>query len=222
MTYKKYMTDPEICDELKREIGRIGGELELVEQAIKNPPIKPAKRVPSGYTKRDAMLAEMLERITIADVLRRYGYSEGKRGRCPCPVHDGRDNNMAYTDLRFRCFVCGAHGNIFDLAMGMFKLDFRGALDKLAWDLGFSPVELPPGREQEIRERKEAKAREREELSRQREEIVWQIHMLSAERRAWFLCEGDERLWGAAAHIAELDTEIDALELILKNLGGKA
>lgn len=53
------------------------------------------------------------ESLTMDDVLREYAPSTPRRGhRCPCPIHNGKDNNFSYTDHRFKCFVCGAGGDV--------------------------------------------------------------------------------------------------------------
>ena len=47
------------------------------------------------------------------DALELYAPSVQRRNRrCACPIHNGKDPNFAYTDRYFRCFVCGAKGDV--------------------------------------------------------------------------------------------------------------
>lgn len=79
---------------------------------------------------------EVKARITVPEVLLRYGLPTSSRGRIPCPIHQGEDPNFAYTDERFHCFVCGAGGSVIDLVMGLFGLTYPQALVRLDEDFG--------------------------------------------------------------------------------------
>lgn len=61
------------------------------------------------------------------------------RGRCPCPIHGGDNNNFSYDDRRFYCFTCGAKGDVISFVEQLFSLPFSEAVDKLARDFGIVP-----------------------------------------------------------------------------------
>ena len=47
------------------------------------------------------------------DVLTAYAPSTERRNhRCPCPIHNGKDFNFSYNSRWFKCFVCGASGDV--------------------------------------------------------------------------------------------------------------
>lgn len=51
--------------------------------------------------------------VTMEDVLRIYAPSVRTRNhRCPCPIHNGKDFNFSYTRTGYKCFVCGASGDV--------------------------------------------------------------------------------------------------------------
>ena len=75
--------------------------------------------------------------VTMRDVLSRY-HNLGKKNRCSCPIHNGKDNNFAYTDKVFHCWTCGAKGNVISFVMQMFNLNFRQALMKINIDFGLN------------------------------------------------------------------------------------
>ena len=111
---------------------------------------------------------EVKARITVPEVLLRYGLPTSSRGRIPCPIHQGEDPNFAYTDDRFHCFVCGAGGSVIDLVMGLFGLTYPQALVRLDEDFGLG---LMRGQRDERARRKAAEvARKRAQERRRRED----------------------------------------------------
>lgn len=83
---------------------------------------------------------EIKDRVTIRDVLIRYGYNEGRRGRAPCPLHHGRNNNFSYTKIFYKCFVCGESGDVIKLVQKLHGLTFPQAVVRINRDfnLGLS------------------------------------------------------------------------------------
>lgn len=51
--------------------------------------------------------------ITMEDVLEFYCPSTPRRHhRCPCPIHNGKDYNFSYMEKGYKCFSCGAKGDV--------------------------------------------------------------------------------------------------------------
>ena len=51
--------------------------------------------------------------VTMDEVVRVYVPSATPRHhRIPCPFHNGKDYNLSYTPHGYRCFVCGASGDV--------------------------------------------------------------------------------------------------------------
>ena len=64
--------------------------------------------------------------ITMEDVLSVYAPSTPrKRGRCPCPIHNGKDYNMSYTENGYKCFVCGSSGDVITFVKEVCELSTR-------------------------------------------------------------------------------------------------
>jgi len=78
--------------------------------------------------------------VSVPDALERYGDLSKRRGnRCPCPIHGGKDNNLAFRDDSFHCFVCNCGGDVITLVEKIFSLSFPDAVRKLAEDFGVAP-----------------------------------------------------------------------------------
>ena len=57
--------------------------------------------------------AAIHESVTMQDVLHTYApHIHTRNRRCPCPFHNGRDYNFSFTRSGYKCFVCGASGDV--------------------------------------------------------------------------------------------------------------
>ena len=88
-------------------------------------------------------------RLSIADVLSHYGYSVGRNGRAPCPLHRGKNLNFSYNRDVFHCFVCEENGDIFSLVMKMFGIPFKESVVKLNHDFFLGLSERKPTRREQ-------------------------------------------------------------------------
>lgn len=77
--------------------------------------------------------------VSMPSAIERYADPGRRRGRCPCPIHGGKDDNLSYTDTQFHCFVCGTGGDVISFVMKLFDLSFSDAVRKLGEDFGVSP-----------------------------------------------------------------------------------
>ena len=70
--------------------------------------------------------AEIRGAVTMEDVLHAYAPSVHTRNhRCPCPIHNGKDLNFSYTSNGYKCFVCGASGDVISFTQTMCQLSDR-------------------------------------------------------------------------------------------------
>lgn len=66
-----------------------------------------------------------------------------KNHRCPCPIHNGKDPNFSYTDQGYKCFVCGASGDVIAFVKEVCELSTRAdAMKKINADFS---LRLPIG-----------------------------------------------------------------------------
>lgn len=64
--------------------------------------------------------------VTMDDVLSLYSPSTPRRHhRCPCPIHNGKDYNFSYTERGYKCFVCGASGDVIGFVKEVCELSTR-------------------------------------------------------------------------------------------------
>lgn len=82
--------------------------------------------------------------VSIADVLAAAGVEAPHRGRrIPCPIHRGANESaFAVKGDHFRCFVCGAHGDVIDFAQSLHGLSWRDAVRHVG-QLGGIGSDLP-------------------------------------------------------------------------------
>lgn len=84
-------------------------------------------------------IAEIVRQSTLADVFEAHGLPPRKRG--PCPVCGTSSESKAFSSKneKWRCFACGAGGNVITLEMRLSGSSFGGAVEALAARLGLAP-----------------------------------------------------------------------------------
>ncbi|MBQ6189465.1 MAG: hypothetical protein IJK45_04750 [Bacteroidaceae bacterium] len=84
---------------------------------------------------------QQLRDLPIEGVAERLGL-QVVRHKALCPFHDDHHASLSFSVRRntYRCFACGAHGGVIDLAMNLLHKDFREAC---RW-LTDSPPSIPP------------------------------------------------------------------------------
>ena len=114
----------------------------------------------------DSLPAIVKSTVSPAQVAEAFGIEVDRHNRCACPIHHGKDHNMRLGERGYHCFVCGAHGDVFEFVRAMNQCSFP---DALAWLNETFALDLPLNRKPS-RAEIEASKRAREEARRQREE----------------------------------------------------
>ena len=70
---------------------------------------------------------EILESVSMPDVLGRYGIEVNRNGMCCCPIHNERHPSMKVFKDGYKCFACGSAGDIFRFVQEMEQCDFKTA-----------------------------------------------------------------------------------------------
>ena len=122
--------------------------------------------------------------------------------RIPCPLHGGHNRNFAYTDKFYKCYVCGAAGDIFKLVMEYFKIDFCASVTKLNHDFHLG-LELDNPTAESTSAAREAAERLREarEARKREEDVALEAYHAALDR--WVRL--DRQLWASPPGTAEHD-----------------
>ena len=98
----------------------------------------------------DRFELQKLRDLPIEGVAERLGLEVVKH-KCLCPFHDDHHASLSFSVRRntYRCFACGAHGGVIDLAMGLLNKPFLEACRWLADEHNViitdcKPREVPP------------------------------------------------------------------------------
>ena len=78
------------------------------------------------------------ERLTMRDVVERYGYSVDRAGFMCCPFHNEKTPSMKIFDKDYHCFGCGENGDAITFVQKLFNLSFQEALKKIDVDFGLN------------------------------------------------------------------------------------
>lgn len=120
--------------------------------------------------------------VTMEEVLRAYCPDlRIRHNRCPCPLHNGKDDNFSITAHGFKCFVCGASGDSIEFVKSYLGLPSRvDAMKRINADLR---LRLAIDECMSIEQDREIRARvEQAKAEREKEEAWWdEYHRLLDE-----------------------------------------
>ena len=167
---------------------------------------------------------EIRQRVSLSDVLSRYGFQPDRRGYINCPFHPGdRDASLrVYKDNTWHCFGCHKYGSVIDFVMEMEHMDFRQAclhLDRM-YDLRLMADQMDERQRraaqklatQREKAKEEAKFREIQrrqhllDLLKRRRELHWETILLSVNA---YDHEAAQKKALLQAEIERLDYEIE-------------
>lgn len=111
---------------------------------------------------------EIKNRVTMPDVVTRYGFKVGQNRRIPCPFHNGEDYNLGYKADFFKCFVCGVSGDVITFVQKYHGLSFSDTLVRMDEDfhLGLGVGEYLRERERLYQAQKAFEARHERKLKK--------------------------------------------------------
>ena len=152
--------------------------------------------------------------VTMEDAIRAYTAYEPRRHRIPCPIHNGENYNMSFTNTGYKCFVCGESGDVIKFVQTIFSLSSRtDAMAKINADFRLS---LPLDREistvenSAFIERRKAIEREREKRRVWEEglDALWAEWCRLDRQKRW--CKPGTGAWiEAVKNIDRISYEID-------------
>ena len=155
--------------------------------------------------------------VTMDEVLALYCPETPRRsGRCPCPIHNGKDYNFSFSRFGYKCFVCGASGDVISFVKEVQRCPTRGdAMKRINADFHLNlPLDSAVSEAQSAEiDRRRAEAQER----KKKIDAWWErYHALMDE---WIECDKIRRSadifseeWRSAVLRLEiLDDELNSL-----------
>lgn len=105
----------------------------------------------------ESFIQELLSRIDIVEVINKVSPLKrtGKNFMCCCPFHKEKTPSFSVSQQKqfFKCFGCGASGNVIGFLMRYEGLSYPEAIRKLAKSIGMTVPETPRDRETRTRVR---------------------------------------------------------------------
>lgn len=105
----------------------------------------------------ESFIQELLSRIDIVEVINKVSPLKrtGKNFMCCCPFHKEKTPSFSVSQQKqfFKCFGCGASGNVIGFLMRYEGLSYPDAIRKLAESIGMTVPEAPKERQARTRAR---------------------------------------------------------------------
>jgi len=84
-----------------------------------------------------ARLAELVKnRIDLQSVMEHYGTHFNHTGSALCPFHSDKHPSLTIKNERYKCWACGASGDMFDFVQNLYGDSFVEAIERINRDLG--------------------------------------------------------------------------------------
>lgn len=102
-------------------------------------------------TNNNAMadIKEQIEsELTTRQVMEYYGIHFNRRGFALCPFHAEKTASLSIKNNHFKCFGCGASGDLFDFVAEMFGISFTESIKKLCGDFSIGPATVVTDRKE--------------------------------------------------------------------------
>ena len=92
------------------------------------------------------LVSEIIEHTNIVDVIGKYVKlkKSGANYFCLCPFHPDNNPSMSISPTKkiYKCFSCGASGNVITFVQKFKKISFTQALKELATNLGYTQEKI--------------------------------------------------------------------------------
>ncbi len=138
------------------------------------------------------------------EVMESYGVRFNRRGFAICPFHPEKTASLSTKGEHYKCFGCGAYGDVLDFAMRYHGLTFPQALVKLDNDfhLGLAGKAPDPRTRRQMAENRRVEKAHRayREGLRQNYLTLCQVHAILFGR----LCDGEGWLAGPVERLGLL------------------
>lgn len=82
-------------------------------------------------------LTELIKnRIDLQSVMEHYGTHFERTGNALCPFHSDNHPSLSIKNERYKCWACGASGDMFDFVQNLYGDSFMEAIERINKDLG--------------------------------------------------------------------------------------
>ncbi len=74
--------------------------------------------------------------VTVTELVNHYGFEVGRGNYIKCPFHGEKTASLKVWDDHFKCFGCGAHGDVIKFVQLYQHLDFKQAMEWINREFG--------------------------------------------------------------------------------------
>jgi DNA primase len=112
-------------------------------------------------------IQEIKNRLDLKSVMTHYGLQFNRAGFCCCPFHNEKTGSLSVKGQFYKCFGCGASGDVFSFVQHYFGLGFAESVAKLDCDFHIGIA----GKRAYTRSEREAEASRVKEIQAQKEAL---------------------------------------------------
>lgn len=157
--------------------------------------------------------------VTMDEILDTYCPSVPRRHhRMPCPLHNGKDFNFSYTNTGYKCWVCGAGGDVISFVKEFCETATRlDAMKRINADLGLN---LPLDGTISASQSAEMALRRAEAEKKRKAEQAWE-DKYNALMDAWCKLDNESRVETDPYELARIRESMTQIEYDLDSMPKK-
>ena len=150
----------------------------------------------------DNKVETIKDRLTMQDVLSKYGYKVNRSGFICCPFHSEKTPSMKIYPTGYNCFGCGENGDILSFVAKLFGLSFPDTLKKIDADFGlgvysdrpFAELRKSHYQQKQLQAKRQREKAEREQAEAQYWAVFDEWKRLTENKRNFAPKSPDEEL----------------------------
>lgn len=130
-----------------------------------------------------SMADEIKSRVKMPEVFARYGFEPNRSGFIRCPFHSEKTASLSafQNGERWKCFGCGAGGDVISFVMQLFGISFSQALLRMNLDFGLGLS----GKRPDVRESRRIAAERARKAAEERRDKEYLDLLTLCHRRLW-------------------------------------
>ncbi len=150
---------------------------------------------PAANNNAMADIKEQIEsELTTRQVMEYYGIHFNRRGFALCPFHTEKTASLSIKNNRYKCFGCGASGDMFSFVMELFGIGFTESIKTLCGDFSIGPATVVTDRKERAK-RIQADRVAHEEFRQRYLEMVDLFRFLHTSIRKYRPTDEDSDTW---------------------------
>ena len=134
--------------------------------------------------------------VTMQQAIEHYGFTVNRAHKILCPFHSDKRNSCHIYKDGYKCFSCGAHGDVIDFVSRYFNLSFMDSVKKMNDDFSLG-MEIGGTLTDEQKREANRQAYKRRQEQKRRQNELKRLYTAYSAAYDWYAALDIIKLWDA-------------------------